>query len=154
MFSEDEIELLAKRIHDKWVEKRIQQGWKYGPVRDDKMKIHPDLIPYEQLPEEKKELDRIFVRNLSRILLNAKFKIVRGQIDYNLTAEDLEKLAKEVHKLWLEKADRSHPYYKPYEDLSEEVKELNRNIVRELLEILREHGFSIEKQDVSTLTNE
>ena len=41
-----------------WAQTRISQGWSYGPVRNDELKQHPCLIPYEELPEEEKEYDR------------------------------------------------------------------------------------------------
>lgn len=51
-------ELLAKNAHDIWAQQRRAEGWKYGPQRDDARKEHPDLIPYEEMPESEKEYDR------------------------------------------------------------------------------------------------
>ena len=51
-------ELLAKNTHEVWARERVNQGWNWGPVRDDEKKEHPCLIPYEQLPESEKEYDR------------------------------------------------------------------------------------------------
>lgn len=45
-------------MHEVWAQTRISQGWSYGPVRNDELKQHPCLIPYEELPEEEKEYDR------------------------------------------------------------------------------------------------
>ena len=59
--SSDLVELvgrLARNNHDHWARKRIDEGWRYGPQRDDAHKEHPDLIPYEQLSESEKEYDR------------------------------------------------------------------------------------------------
>ena len=52
------VERLAQNNHDHWARKRIEEGWRYGSARDDKKKEHPDLIPYDQLPESEKEYDR------------------------------------------------------------------------------------------------
>jgi len=52
-------ELLAANAHDNWARQRLQEGWKYGPVRDDVTKSHPCLVPYDQLPESEKEYDRL-----------------------------------------------------------------------------------------------
>ena len=52
-------ELLARSNHDNWAVQRIKDGWKYGPLRDDNLKQHPCLVPYEELPESEKEYDRI-----------------------------------------------------------------------------------------------
>ena len=51
-------EKLAENTHDVWAKGRIEQGWKYGKIRDDNNKLHPCLIPYSELPESEKEYDR------------------------------------------------------------------------------------------------
>ena len=45
------VEQMSKNVHDVWAETRIKQGWTYGPERNDELKTHPCLIPYEELPE-------------------------------------------------------------------------------------------------------
>lgn len=35
--------------HAQWVERKKQQGWRYGEVEDAVLKTHPLLVPYEQL---------------------------------------------------------------------------------------------------------
>ena len=37
------IEKLAENNHDHWARQRIEDGWTYGPRRDDALKTHPDL---------------------------------------------------------------------------------------------------------------
>lgn len=51
-------EKLAENIHDIWAEQRVQQGWTYGPYRNDEKKEHPNLVPYNQLEEIDKDYDR------------------------------------------------------------------------------------------------
>jgi ryanodine receptor 2 len=51
-------ELLAAHTHDIWGQRRIRDGWTYGPTRDDAKKEHPCLVPYEDLPESEKKYDR------------------------------------------------------------------------------------------------
>lgn len=55
---EELIEKLAENNHDHWARKRMEEGWRYGPKRNDGKKEHPDLVPYDQLPESEKEYDR------------------------------------------------------------------------------------------------
>src|SRR5262245_29470430 len=54
----DLTEQLARNTHDVWARKRLADGWRYGPRRDDARKEHPDLVPYEQLSDSDKEYDR------------------------------------------------------------------------------------------------
>ncbi|MBO4720086.1 MAG: Ryanodine receptor Ryr [Prevotella sp.] len=52
------VEQMSKNVHEVWAETRIKQGWTYGQERNDELKTHPCLIPYEGLSEEEKEYDR------------------------------------------------------------------------------------------------
>ena len=51
-------EQLAQNAHDIWAKERMAQGWQYGSSRQDKDKLHPCLVPYEDLPESEKVYDR------------------------------------------------------------------------------------------------
>jgi hypothetical protein len=55
---EELVERLAQNNHDHWARQRIGEGWRYGERRDDSAKEHPDLLPYDQLPESEKDYDR------------------------------------------------------------------------------------------------
>jgi hypothetical protein len=58
---EELVERLAENNHDIWAQKRIDEGWRYGRRRNDDAKEHPDLMPYDQLPESEKEYDKTTV---------------------------------------------------------------------------------------------
>lgn len=53
------IEALAENVHDTWAKSRMNDGWTYGPVRDDAKKQHPCLVPYGELSESEKTYDRV-----------------------------------------------------------------------------------------------
>lgn len=76
-FTESDIELLAKKEHERWCDEKIKKGWTYGPVRDDVNKKHPDLVPWEKLDDEEKEKDRNAIRTLPETLAKADLRIVR-----------------------------------------------------------------------------
>jgi len=46
--------------HDAWMQERIAQGWKLGPVKNVETKEHPALVPYESLPEGTRRKDALF----------------------------------------------------------------------------------------------
>ena len=52
------VESLAENVHDTWAKGRLDDGWTYGPVRDNEKMQHPCLVPYGELPEPEKEYDR------------------------------------------------------------------------------------------------
>lgn len=51
-------EKLAENVHENWAKRRCEEGWTLGPVRDDRKKTTPCLVPYSQLPEIEKSYDR------------------------------------------------------------------------------------------------
>lgn len=53
----DERQALAELEHRRWMADRRMNGWRYGPIRDDKRKFHPDLVHFDQLPAEVRDLD-------------------------------------------------------------------------------------------------
>ena len=63
--------------HERWVHEKQSKGWTYGVVRDDKKKIHNCIIPWEQLPEELKAVDRGTMRAILEILGNVGFEVYR-----------------------------------------------------------------------------
>ena len=71
------VEMLSKMEHHRWAAHMSLNGWRYGSVRDDKKKIHTDLIEYEKLSEEIKQYDRDAVINIKHILSEMNLKIVK-----------------------------------------------------------------------------
>ena len=75
---EELVEEMAKNVHEVWAETRIRQGWKYGEQRDDELKTHPCLVPYEDLPEEEKSYDRNTSVETLKLILKLGFKIEKN----------------------------------------------------------------------------
>ena len=46
--------------HNSWMKEKLDNGWKYGKVKDSKKKTHPSLVPYDKLPEFEKRKDALF----------------------------------------------------------------------------------------------
>lgn len=71
------VEKMAKNVHEIWAQTRINQGWTYGEVRNDELKQHPCLIPYEELTEEEREYDRNTAIGTLNFILQSGFKITK-----------------------------------------------------------------------------
>jgi len=69
------VEQMSKNVHEVWAETRIRQGWTYGAERNDELKTHPCLVPYEELPEEEKEYDRNTSVETLKLIMKLGFKI-------------------------------------------------------------------------------
>ncbi len=71
------VEEVAKNVHEVWAQTRINQGWTYGDERNDDMKRHPGLVPYEELTEEEKVYDRNTSVETLKLILKLGFRITR-----------------------------------------------------------------------------
>ena len=71
------VEQMSKNVHEVWAETRIKQGWTYGEQRNDELKTHPCLVPYEELPEEEKEYDRNTSIGTLKLIMKLGFKIIQ-----------------------------------------------------------------------------
>ncbi|MBQ6140230.1 MAG: Ryanodine receptor Ryr [Kiritimatiellae bacterium] len=71
------IEALAENVHDTWAKGRIDEGWTYGPVRDDARKQHPCLVPYSDLPESEKAYDRATAISTLKFICKMGYRIGR-----------------------------------------------------------------------------
>lgn len=71
------VEAMAKNVHEVWAESRISQGWTYGPERNDALKTHPCLVPYEDLPEVEKAYDRDTAVGTLKLICKLGFKITK-----------------------------------------------------------------------------
>jgi len=47
--------------HRSWLKEKVANDWTYGPVKDADSKIHPCLVPYNQLPPAQRYKDELFV---------------------------------------------------------------------------------------------
>ena len=71
------VEQMSKNVHEVWAQTRISQGWTYGEQRNDELKTHPCLIPYEELPEEEREYDRNTSIGTLKLIMKLGFKICK-----------------------------------------------------------------------------
>ena len=71
------VEAMAKNVHDVWAQSRIEQGWTYGPERNDQLKYHPCLVPYEELPEVEKAYDRDTAVGTLKLIQKLGFTITK-----------------------------------------------------------------------------
>lgn len=70
------VEGIAKNVHEVWARSRIDQGWSYGKERNDVLKQHPCLIPYEDLSEVEKAYDRDTAVGTLKLICKLGFKIM------------------------------------------------------------------------------
>lgn len=62
------VERLAKREHERWLRRKVKTGWRFGDPRDDVRRLHPCVRPWEELPEDERDKDRLIVVELPKIV--------------------------------------------------------------------------------------
>ncbi len=50
-----------EELHGSWMQAYYAMGWVYGEQYDRENKIHPDLVPYDQLGQLEQDKDAVFV---------------------------------------------------------------------------------------------
>ena len=68
-------EIIAKNVHEVWALGRVKEGWKYGETRNDELKTHPGLVPYEELPDSEREYDRQTAIQTLKLIMKLGFDI-------------------------------------------------------------------------------
>lgn len=147
-------EIIARAIHDDYVSKLEKDG--------KTPQINPSMVPWEELPEGLKESNRRQADHTG-----AKLKKVGCEVApqddwdaelFNFTPEEIELLAEKEHERWVEEYElagwtfaageknpqkKTHPYLIPWDQLTEEVKELDRDTVRGMPSFLAKAGFQV-----------
>lgn len=77
-FSAEEVEIMARMEHARWNADRWLDGWQYGPKRDNMLKIHPNLVSWEDLDEATKDYDREAVRQIPAMLAEVGKVVTRS----------------------------------------------------------------------------
>lgn len=68
-------EAIAENAHEIWAKARTDQGWTYGPERNDQKKETPDMVPYCNLPESEKLYDREMAMQTLKLVKKLGFEI-------------------------------------------------------------------------------
>lgn len=75
-FSAEELDTLSEIEHERFNAERLQRQWKMGP-RNSKQRTTPFLVPWRDLTQEWKDVDRVMVECVPRLLEKAGWKIYR-----------------------------------------------------------------------------
>ena len=77
-FTPEEIEILARMEHQRWLNEHINEGWTYNPgAKDLNCKTSPYLLDWDELPEDFKRYNRDAIPRLPIFLARVGFQILR-----------------------------------------------------------------------------
>jgi hypothetical protein len=156
-------EVIAMAIHDDYVMNQKQLG--------ETTRTNPSMVNWEDLPESLKESNRHQAAHIE-----LKIKAIGCGIQpmndwqaasFNFEPGEIEQLAELEHQRWMEERRQNgwiykpgekniekmtSPYIVPYEQLSWEIKESDRNMIRNLPSFLARAGFQIYRRtDMATM---
>lgn len=46
--------------HESWMKQKLDEGWKYGPIKNPEIKEHHCIVPFSELPKEQQAKDHLF----------------------------------------------------------------------------------------------
>ena len=76
-FTAEETRRLAERDHNRWRARRGSDGWRYGTVRDARLKVTPQLVPWDELRPEWQDYNLTRVQAMPGILGRTGFEVGR-----------------------------------------------------------------------------
>ncbi len=158
----DVLEKLSAAAHEIFCETKKADGFTYGPEKSEGRKTHPLLVPYDDLPEWGKESNRVDVRTIPQKLAAAGYVMIPARSSrpaLEFSGPDLEKLAQLEHELWMAakiaagfargkptpEEPKRNEYLVGWDHLSEDIKNIDRNLVKGIPQILARAGYAIEK---------
>jgi hypothetical protein len=73
-----ELKEMAKLEHERWMDAKLKDGWKYFAQTNKEKKLHARLVDWERLSKEEKDKDQSLVsESIPRLLKEAGYTIVK-----------------------------------------------------------------------------
>ncbi|HEY42549.1 MAG TPA: hypothetical protein G4O11_01060 [Anaerolineae bacterium] len=146
-------EMFARAVHEDYVREQNLLGL----TSED----NPTLVPWDQLPEERKESNRRYADHMGVKLGSIEHRIESlrdwDAVDFKFNENDIEIMARMEHERWCQELRREgwrhgserddarkvHPTLISWTDLPESEKEKNRDFIRDLPRLLSRAGFQV-----------
>lgn len=143
--NDEETETMASVEHIRWSWDKRLNGWIFGNVKDISNRIHPGLIPYDELSESEKEKDRELVRLIPALLQDIDYEA------YPVNPEKIRNLAyaikpqSSIHKLLKETRqlnDEIKDLASSCPELDEKVRVINKKIEETIKEVQGSYDYA------------
>ncbi len=162
MLTPEILEKLAEAAHEAYCESKRLDGFIFGEEKSEEKKTNPLLIPYNQLPEWAKESNRVNVQSIPQKLAAIGLVMMPARGDqsvYKFSMNEVETMARQEHALWMEaklitgftrgkpSKDNSeqNEFLVEWEELPENIKQIDRDLVAGIPEILARAGYSVQR---------
>ena len=139
----------SRESHERWMKTKLEQGWTYGPTRDNVNKKNPFMVDYQQLPEKELRMNRVTpyaVVNFLRVDYPDKnlleLKRVLGDLKEGKDQKELQKLSEYVHshfiaaQLAIGETAGTRNDMTVYESLSPETQSWDSEIAKQVIDFV------------------
>ena len=143
--NEAETETMAAIEHIRWSWDKRLNGWIYGNVKDNSNKIHPGLIPFQELSESEKEKDRELVRLIPALLQDIDYEVYPVNPDKIRNLSYAIKPQSSIHKLLNETRqlnDEIKNLASSCPALDEKVRVINKKIEETISEVQGSYDYA------------
>jgi hypothetical protein len=69
-------EVTPEQMHENWCQFKLNDGWRYGEIKDANLKTHPCLVPYDKLPEAQRKKDDLVLGTIAQMKI--PFALIEG----------------------------------------------------------------------------
>jgi hypothetical protein len=76
-YSQSQLDVLAQMEKRRWNAERLLSGWIYGEEKNNDLKIHNLLVPWEELDEKEKQKDRDTLANITTTITALGFSLYK-----------------------------------------------------------------------------
>ena len=155
LIAEDLTERLARQIHEQYLRSRLRAGARPGDA--------PAMVDWARLPESLRRANRAHVQDIAAKLLSLGCVVAprhgfAGEAAAGRAIDDrIDELARQEHERWCRErqgegwvygdprddARRRHPALRPWDELTPDVQEKNRDEIRALPQVLSDAGFEM-----------
>lgn len=142
---DEEIETMAIVEHIRWSWDKRLNGWIYGNVKDNDNRIHPGLIPYDELPENEKEKDRELVRLIPALLKDINYEAypvnpaIIKELSYAIKPQSsVHRLLNEIREL----NDQIRILISGSPEINEKVKIINDKILESINDVSGSYSYA------------
>ena len=158
-------EALAVNEHDRWIVERACDGWQRGPERDNELKIHPNMVSWEELAQLKegydaRAFDRKHIKKLGELAKYAALPLstpgrpavwrrdlviglVGPELDPNDSLEAPEELLQALRKEFKKLRKQINPASPAVTLLIPDTSEVSRLFLTAGGEVFRDNGLRI-----------
>ncbi|BCJ62742.1 RyR domain-containing protein [Micromonospora endophytica] len=156
LIAEDLTERLAEQIHERYLHAKLRSGARLGTA--------PAMVTWSRLPESLRRANRSYVQDIAAKLLDLGCVVApRHGSSGDVTAagraidDRLDQLARLEHERWCRErrgegwtygrprddVRQRHPELRPWDELSPDIQEQNREEIRTLPDVLSDSGFEL-----------